>query len=229
MTHNYDGRLDPVAATGAVMKLLTRYYDTWHDWRLAGMAYNTGEYRLRAILKKHGKPPAKPVIPKLPVGRITRQHLTRVLAIACIIRDPHRFHVTLPRLAPQRRLEVVQLKAPISFTQVAKVSGVSRGWLRRVNAGYRRARVTAGTPMQLLLPAPAARALRGAIASGDINDASGPASPASQGSYTVVRGDSLSRIAQRFHVSVAELRRWNQLKNSLLHPGQVLHLAPPSR
>jgi peptidoglycan endopeptidase LytE len=81
--------------------------------------------------------------------------------------------------------------------------------------------------MQLLLPTTAARALRAAIAAGDITSASAPS--AGQDTYTVVSGDSLSRIAQRFHVSVAELRRWNQLKSSLLHPGQVLHLAPPSR
>lgn len=41
--------------------------------------------------------------------------------------------------------------------------------------------------------------------------------------YTVVRGDSLWRIARRFDVSVAQLRAWNGLASgSVLRPGQPL-------
>lgn len=43
--------------------------------------------------------------------------------------------------------------------------------------------------------------------------------------YTVRQGDSLSRIASRFRVSVDDLRRWNGLrKGSYLQPGQRLTL-----
>lgn len=43
--------------------------------------------------------------------------------------------------------------------------------------------------------------------------------------YTVRRGDSLSRIASRFRVSIAQLRSWNGLrKGSYLQPGQRLTL-----
>jgi membrane-bound lytic murein transglycosylase D len=36
-------------------------------------------------------------------------------------------------------------------------------------------------------------------------------------------GDSLSRIASRFRISIADLLRWNQLdKNKVLRPGQKL-------
>ena len=42
--------------------------------------------------------------------------------------------------------------------------------------------------------------------------------------YKVRRGDSLSRIAQRFKVSVSDLRRWNTLNGKYLKPGQRLKL-----
>lgn len=44
--------------------------------------------------------------------------------------------------------------------------------------------------------------------------------------YTVRRGDSLSRIAQRFRIRVADLKRWNkEIRNSrYLQPGQQLNL-----
>ncbi len=42
--------------------------------------------------------------------------------------------------------------------------------------------------------------------------------------YKVRRGDSLSRIAQRFNVSVSDLKRWNTLSGKYLKPGQQLKL-----
>lgn len=224
MNRRYDGRLDPIASTRAVMKLLSGYYNQWHDWRLADMAYNTGEYRLRRILKAHDMPPATPVIPRLPVGRTTRQHLTRLLAIACVIRDPQRFHVHLPKLEPGRQLVTVQLPAPTSLRQVAHLIDLSTDGLRKLNAGYRLADIPADTPMQLLLPATAAQTLRVAMAAGRLHD---DTHGGRGSSYTVVAGDSLWRIAKRFDIDVEQLRQWNDLDNSTLHPGQVLQLSPP--
>ncbi len=40
--------------------------------------------------------------------------------------------------------------------------------------------------------------------------------------YTVRSGDSLSRIANRFKVKVADLKRWNQLSKKYLQPGQKI-------
>ncbi|MCF6281284.1 MAG: LysM peptidoglycan-binding domain-containing protein [Candidatus Polarisedimenticolaceae bacterium] len=43
-------------------------------------------------------------------------------------------------------------------------------------------------------------------------------------SYRVRKGDSLARIAQRFNVRVADLRRWNRLPSKYLQPGQKIKL-----
>ncbi len=43
-------------------------------------------------------------------------------------------------------------------------------------------------------------------------------------SYTVRSGDSLSRIASRYNVTVADLHRWNTIKGKYLQPGQKLKL-----
>ncbi|MBP2966679.1 LysM peptidoglycan-binding domain-containing protein, partial [Acinetobacter baumannii] len=40
--------------------------------------------------------------------------------------------------------------------------------------------------------------------------------------YTVVSGDTLSKIARQHSVTVAQLKQWNNLKSDLIYPGQVL-------
>ncbi len=46
--------------------------------------------------------------------------------------------------------------------------------------------------------------------------------------YTVRRGDTLITIADRFGVSLAELRRWNNLTGIRVEPGRRLHVAEPA-
>ena len=43
--------------------------------------------------------------------------------------------------------------------------------------------------------------------------------------YTVVPGDTLMKIANKYEISLAELMTWNQLKSSLIRSGQVLKVS----
>ncbi len=46
-------------------------------------------------------------------------------------------------------------------------------------------------------------------------------------SYTVVRGDTLSELAERFHISMTLLKKLNNMKNNNVQVGQVLKLPIP--
>lgn len=50
-----------------------------------------------------------------------------------------------------------------------------------------------------------------------------------QSRYRVRRGDTLSEIAERFRVSVRDLRRWNHLHSDQVRIGQTLEVSEPSR
>jgi len=46
--------------------------------------------------------------------------------------------------------------------------------------------------------------------------------------YTIVSGDTLSRIALEYNTSVANLKRWNKLSSDLIFPGQKLVVSNPA-
>jgi membrane-bound lytic murein transglycosylase D len=59
-----------------------------------------------------------------------------------------------------------------------------------------------------------------------------PVPPAAESShrtllYTARRGDTLITIADRFGVSLEQLRRWNQITGTKVEPGRRLHVAEP--
>lgn len=45
--------------------------------------------------------------------------------------------------------------------------------------------------------------------------------------YTVVSGDALIKIANRYNVTVGELKQWNNLDNTIIYVGQVLKVSAP--
>lgn len=49
-----------------------------------------------------------------------------------------------------------------------------------------------------------------------------PASNAALQTYQVMKGDSLSKIASKFKVSVADIKNWNQFNSDLIYIGQVI-------
>jgi membrane-bound lytic murein transglycosylase D len=164
-TRGYDGRLDAAAATDAVMTMLQRYHDHFGDWRLVDYAYNAGEFAVRKLVRDHGIPSEAPPIPRLPVRRVTRQHLTKLLAIACVVRQPARFHVKLPSLPAGEELVLVRIDRHTSLAQVAAGTGMSTSELRALNAAFRK---LADMPVaHLLLPRARAGQLRDASRESD--------------------------------------------------------------
>ncbi|MET0329873.1 MAG: LysM peptidoglycan-binding domain-containing protein [Dyella sp.] len=134
---HYDGRLDVPAAAEAVMTLLQRYHDQLHDWRLVNYAFNAGEFSIQKLVDKHGVPAAEPVIPKFPVRSGTREHLVKLLAISCVIREPARFDISLPLLAPDQQLVAVPVPKTIPIGTAASQAGMSVDELYSLNAGLR--------------------------------------------------------------------------------------------
>lgn len=235
---HYDGRLDVPASTRAVMKLLRRYHDEFQDWRVADYAYNKGEFSVKRLIRKHGMPPDKPVIPAWPVREVTRTHLTKLLAIACIVRRPERFHVSLPDMQPARQLVSIKIPHSMPVAKAADHAGMTVQALKNLNAAFRSDIIDADAASYLLLPASHAQQFRDALLdqsasrSADRRPDSGvamrlqePDIASSSATHTVRSGDSLWQIARKYSVGVKQLQQWNHLSGQKIKPGQVLKVS----
>ncbi len=231
---HYDGRLDVPAAAHAVMKMIRRYHDQLHDWRLADYAYNAGEYSVRKLINKHGLPADLPAIPNLPVRNVTREHLAKLLAMACVIREPERFNVSLPELSEDKHLVKVDLPQSMPMARAADHAGMSVDKLKHLNAAYRGNQADASASSYLVLPADHAEQFRDALSqqAQASTDGASSADPVIADSarthphrtHVVRRGESLWQIARHYSVKVSELQALNHLRGHKLKPGQVLQL-----
>jgi membrane-bound lytic murein transglycosylase D len=247
----FDARLDVDASANAVMKMLKQYHDKFDDWRMVDYAFNTGEFKIAKLEQRLGTPPAEPVIPQWPVKAGTKEHLTRLLAMACVVRDPARFHVILPTISDDQQLVKVPISQSMPMARVANQAGMSIGTLKDLNAAFRSNTVEATAVSHVMLPANNAKQFRDSLAQSSSatqpSTASAPADPLSPSdessrkssarqqasaspatdakTHTVKSGESLWQIARHYSVSTKNLLQWNHMHNPALKPGQRLKVS----
>lgn len=151
---DYDERLDALASTRAALDLIARYEEKFGDWRLANMAFNSGEFRVARLLgERDGDALSADELARLPFNPVTHDHLDRLLALSCIVEAPQRFGVVLPEPRDDDRLQDVAIESPIDLRVAANLAGVDAGDLKRWNAAHGGNRMSAHAPAHLLLPA----------------------------------------------------------------------------
>ena len=110
-----------------------------------------------------------------------------------------------------------RIRSGDSLSTIAGRFGVSVGDLRSWN-NLRSSRITAGKFLIVRPP----------------SGTGSPAAPAATATgsaathYTVRRGDTLGGIAERYRVTASQLRRWNNIRGSTIHPGQRLAVRGPA-
>lgn len=158
---DYDARLDYVASTHAALRLLTDLGRSFEgDWMLANMAFNAGEFRVRRALRAAGT--SQPPHSRLRLSPITHQHLARLVAAACVVRDPGRFDLELPRPAADARLVAVANESPLDRVLAAALAAMPAQEFDALNAAPRRGRIPAD--VDILVPQAAAIRLRDGLA-----------------------------------------------------------------
>ncbi len=136
---SFDGRLNLAASTDSAVALLNRYGDHFNsDWRLVAFAYNAGEHRVKRALEKHEPNQSFDSLRALGLSDISYEYLTKLLALSCLIREPERYQLELPKLPDEQRLVRLDLEGTVGRNLLRALSGMDDEEFTRYNGGLLR-------------------------------------------------------------------------------------------
>ena len=228
--HVVDERLDPYRATVAAAQLLDQNRKVTGSWPLAITAYNHGASGMRRAARKLGTRDIAKIVrhyKSRTFGFASRNFYVEFLAALEVDLHSEKYFGRLPLDLP-REYHSARVPFYVSANSLQRHLGVSLSGLQRANPALR------PTVWQGAKYVPKDFTLRV-----ERDDLSGPleaalaklpreqrhATQTRDRSYTVRRGDTLSRIASRHHVSERELAQINGLRNRhRIRIGQKLRL-----
>lgn len=212
----YDGRRDIVASTNAALDHLQDLYDRYGDWQLALAAYNWGENGIaRAIARaKAAGKPADYAHLKMP--RETREYLPKLQAIKNIVSDPEPFGIVLDPIPNRPYFATVDGTGAIDVRLAAKLAEMPVDAFIALNPAFNRPLIPDSDDARIVLPADKVEVFHANLESYDKK------ALVSWKVYHPRRGERLDRIARKFHVPLAELRRVNGIRSRSLRAPKLL-------
>ena len=241
-----DERRDPIKSTIAAATYLKDLYAELGDWYLAMAAYNAGPGRIKGAIRRTGASDywALAATPHMP--HETKQYVPKVLAALLLASDArgHGFEV-VPNQQDFLPESEVLVKSPVRLDDLAARLGISVSMIKRWNPelvgsvtpplsalGGRSdrdsstdtkdgARTNEGYPLRL----PTLYAIAWNDVESQIQKATERDLEATGKTHVVRRGETLSRIARRYSVTVQDLKAANPgLHSQSLRPGKVLNI-----
>lgn len=246
-----DERRDPIKATDAAARYLTKLHSIYGDWHLAIAAYNCGPGNVnRAIRRSGGKTNYWEIYYRLP--RETRGYVPAYIA-ATYAFEYHKEHNLIPRY-PKISLSVdtIMINDYLHFNQIAAKVDIDKEQIRALNPMYRRDVIPAKTskPYPLVLPHENIMEFIDADTSVFAYERkkyfpnNTLANPTTSNStyftpvdikgktkvlYTVKSGDNVGFISSWFKVRSSDLRYWNNINRDIIRIGQKLAIYVPEK
>ncbi|QNM97454.1 LysM peptidoglycan-binding domain-containing protein [Chitinimonas koreensis] len=211
----YDGRQDVMAATYAALDYLQDLYNLFGDWQLALAAYNWGEGGVGRALAKTRARGLEDDFDNIRKPRETENYVPKLLAIRNIIANPDAFGVKIPAVPNQPYFQPISTGRHMDLQLIAKLAETSVDELTLLNPGLIRPVFAHKDDRRLLLPADKVDTFE--------RNLQGYDKPLlSWQPYVTKRGESLSAIADRFGIQLAELRDVNKLGGAGSASGQTI-------
>jgi membrane-bound lytic murein transglycosylase D len=250
-----DERSDPLKASAAAAQYMTNMYKIFGDWDLCLAAYNSGAGNVsKAIRRSGGQKNYWNIRKNLP--QETAGYVPAFLATMYIY-EYHKEHGIVPKRAAvkQFQTDTIQIKKQISFQQISDLLNISVDQLKHFNPSYKLNIVPSYSdkPHYLRLPLKQIAVFTSnedkiyayaehqynkrekqftreqAIAVNDSLYETSYKNVNRTKYHKVRRGEDLSEIANRYKVSMSEIKGWNKLRSNALKRGRSLKIVSNER
>lgn len=233
-----DERLDPVKATDAAARYLQDAYRIFGDWNLAISSYNCGSGNVnKAIRRAGGNDNFWAIYEYLP--RETRGYVPAFVGAMYAFRYYKEHGLTPQDVDMPVHVDTFEIRRNLHFAQISELVGVPMDMIRELNPQYMHDMIPGNeSPYILRLPSQyttsfidhqdslytyKAKELFSPATLENIR-AAGSSSSSTVTTYVVKRGDYLGKIAARNHVTVAQIKSWNNLRSNTVRVGQRLKI-----
>ena len=228
-----DDRYDPLKATDAACRHLRDLYNQFGDWFLALAAYNSGAGNVnKAIRRSGGIKNYWAIWPYLP--RETRGYVPAFIAVNYVMNyAPEHNICPLDPGIIKNGTDTVEHDV-LHFDQLNEMLGVPMADLKFFNPQYKAEIIPASSKKPYLLTLPNQYVesyidhekelytykTKSGIDKDKLQERIKSMSDRSV--HVVKKGETLSTIARKYHVSVNQLKQWNNMKSDRLSIGQKL-------
>lgn len=217
-----DERRDPEKATDAACRYLKMLYDQFDDWQLALAAYNCGPGNVRKAKRRAAqKNSFWNIYWHLP--RETRSYVPQFIAIMYAMEYSHEHNIyPLPSAMIKNEYKSITIDGYLNLKVLANLTDSDYDEISFLNPSVKRGYIPDNyTNFNVNLPLKTYDSLMNNWQF--IIDSSSKMTEKVY-FYTVKSGNSLSYIAHKHNVSIADLKKWNNLNSNLIHPGQNLRI-----
>ncbi|MCF6297107.1 MAG: LysM peptidoglycan-binding domain-containing protein [Flavobacteriaceae bacterium] len=233
-----DERFDPIKSTEAACRYLKDLHKTFNDWDLALAAYNSGPGNVNKAIRRSGGSKnywnLRRYLPRETAGYLPAFYATLYIFEYA---NEHQLYAK-NELVNTFETDTIVLKRQITFNQINKVLGTDDELIGFLNPQYKLKIIPVVKNRNYTLRLP--KYLVGKFVANEdqiyayaaANEAKREKAlpkyfePSNKIRYRVRNGDFLGKIANRYGVSVGNIKRWNRLRSNNLKIGQRLTIYP---
>ncbi len=228
-----DERMDPVTSARAAARYLKDAYDIFGDWSLAIASYNCGAGNVnKAIRRSGGKRAFWDIYPYLP--RETRGYVPAFVG-ALYTLHYYKEHGIVPEASPlPPAVDTFKIHQNLHLKQVNELAGIPMDDLHNLNPQYRHD-IVPGNEKEYILRIPYNYVnnyvdVEDSLYAYKADEFFNPVNikkikdggDGERVVYKVRSGDTLSKIASKYRVTVNQIKRWNNLSSTNIRIGQNL-------
>ncbi len=247
-----DERSDPLKSSEAATQYMTKMYKVFGDWDLVLASYNSGPGNVsKAIRRSGGQKNYWNIRKNLP--RETQGYVPAFLATMYLY-EYHKEHGIVPQRASVKHFatDTIMIKQQMSFKQIGDLLDVPIAQLQLLNPSYKlnivpfykdqnhflrlpqdKIAIFASNENQIYAyvqyeldkrerPFQTTNAL---VTNNRARYSNKSIGVVKTSYYKVKRGDNLGAVAKKYDVSIAQLKKWNNLKSNALAYGRNLKIS----
>ncbi|KID57998.1 lytic transglycosylase [Pseudoalteromonas luteoviolacea] len=207
----YDGRRDVLASTDAALSYLAYLHKTFDgNWLHAIAAYNTGEGRVKAAIKRNRSAGKSTHYWHLKLPKETADYIPKLLALSYLLKHPET-GFKRPELANQASTTILDVGQAFNFGVLSQLLNIDKQQLHHLNSGYLRHQTPEQGPYKVLVPLTDQALMQSPFYREQFSK-----------SYQVKLNDTLYGIARQFGTSVKAIKQLNNKQNNLIRVGETL-------